>query len=101
MSPSSRRGFLRKTLGICWTSAALLEQAILRGAQARAQAGSRALPALFDIEKVADGIYAAIAHPQALINCNACIFENAADILIVDTHSKPSAVAALVAQIRR
>ena len=33
-------------------------------------------------------------------NCNAVIFENADSLLIVDTHSYPSAVASLVAQIR-
>jgi cyclase len=92
-----RRGFLRQTL---WTGACLLEQAVFRAAQARAQAAS-ALPTVFDIEKVADGVYAALARPQALTNCNAAIFENAADILVVDTHSKPSAVASLVSQVRR
>ncbi len=96
----SRRGFLKKTLGACWTSAALLEQSVFRADLARAQA-SAGLPALFDIEKIADGIYAALARPQALINSNAVIFENAQDLLIVDTHSKASAVASLVAQIKR
>ncbi len=96
----SRRGFLKKTLGTCWTGAALMEQAVFRATHARAQAVD-GLPTLFDIEKVADGIYAAIARPETLLNCNAAIFENSADLLIVDTHSKPSAVTALVSQIRR
>src|SRR3982751_2521020 len=100
MPTDSRRGFLRATLGACWTGAALLEQSVFRANQARAQAAA-GLPSLFDIQKVADGIYAALAKPEALLNCNAAIFENAADLLIVDTHSKPSAVSALVAQIRR
>src|SRR5262249_32208109 len=56
---------------------------------------------LFDIEKVAEGIYAAVARGRTLINCNAAIFENENDLLIVDAHSAPSAVFALVAQIRR
>ena len=56
---------------------------------------------LFEIEKVADGVYAAVAIGRALINCNAAIFENADHLLIVDAHSAPSAVYALVAQIRR
>jgi glyoxylase-like metal-dependent hydrolase (beta-lactamase superfamily II) len=73
---------------------------VLRAAGARAQAPSS--PAdLFDIQKVASGVYAALGKPTALINCNAAIFENANDLLIVDTHSKGSAVAALVAQIRK
>jgi cyclase len=97
---SSRRGFLRTTLGTCWTGAALLEQAVFRANLARAQAAP-GLPSLFDIEKVADGIYGAIAKPAVMLNCNAAIFEQADDILIVDTHSKPSAVSALVSQLRR
>lgn len=100
MNRHSRRGFLKTTLGACWTGAALLEQSVFRAAQARAQSAS-ALPTLFDIEKVAEGIYAAVARPAVMINCNAAIFENSADLLIVDTHSKPSAVASLVSQIRK
>jgi hypothetical protein len=96
----TRRGFLRTTLGTCWTGAALLEQSVFRATQARAQATPN-LPALFDIQKVADGIYAAVAKPAAVLNCNAAIFENSHDLLVVDTHSKPSAVIALVAQLRR
>jgi cyclase len=69
-------------------------------AQARAQSKEN-LPQLFDIEKVADGVYGAIARGRAIINCNAVIFENANDLLIVDAHAAPSAVYALVAQIRR
>jgi cyclase len=100
MRAHSRRGFLKQTLGVCWTGATLLEQAVFRAAQARAQ--SVEAPAnLFDIEKVAEGVYAVLARPQAIVNCNAAIFENARDVLIVDTHSKPSAVASLVAQIRK
>jgi cyclase len=101
MSPHSRRGFLRKTLGAVWTSSALLDQAFFRATAARAQSHEPGLPKLFDIEKAADGVYLALAHPVALINSNAAIFENANDLLIVDTHSKPSAAAALVAQIRK
>jgi cyclase len=97
----SRRGFLRKTFGVSWVGASLLEQGMLRANQARSQAAKSPTKNLFDIEKVADSIYAAIAKPATLINSNAAIFENARDLLIVDTHSKPSAAIALVAQIRR
>ncbi len=76
-----------------------MERAALRAAQARAQAPG-APDDLFDITKVTDGVYAAVARPAPVINCNAAIFENANDLLIVDTHSKPSAAAALVAQFR-
>jgi cyclase len=101
MALSSRRGFLKKTLGGCWTAAALLEQSVLRATQARALAPEAPADRLFDIEKVADGVYAAVARPAVVLNCNAAIFENSRDLLIVDTHSKPSAVVALVAQLRR
>ncbi len=95
-----RRGFLKNMLGAAWTGGALLEQAVFRATQARAQSPG-APTNLFAIEKVAEGIYAAIAKPAALINCNAAIFENSSDLLVVDTHSKPSAVVALVAQLKK
>jgi tripartite-type tricarboxylate transporter receptor subunit TctC len=58
-------------------------------------------PALPKIEKVADGVYAALARPQVLTNCNAAIFVKSRDVLVVNAHSKPSAAAALIAQIRK
>ena len=97
---TTRRGFLRTTLGTYWTGAVLLEQSVFRANLARAQATS-SLPALFDIQKVTDRVYAAVAKPTAVLNCNAAIFENSEDLLVVDTHSKPSAVVALVAQLRK
>ena len=72
---------------------------MFRATQARAQARP-GMRSLFDIQKVADGVYAAIAKPAAVLNCNAAIFENAEDLLVVDTHSKPSAVVALVSQLK-
>jgi glyoxylase-like metal-dependent hydrolase (beta-lactamase superfamily II) len=81
-------------------SATLLECAAMVAARARAQS-KEPLPVLFDIAKVAEGVYAAVARGRALINSNAAIFENEKDLLIVDAHSAPSAVFALVAQIRR
>lgn len=101
MHVHSRRGFLTRTLGASWVAASLMEKAVLRAAQARADAQAGPQPVLFDLEKMADGVYAALARPQALINSNAVIFENAEDILIVDTHASPSAAAALTAQIRK
>jgi cyclase len=96
----SRRGFLARVLGGAWTGASLLERAAWIAVRARAQS-KEPLPVLFDIEKVAGGVYAAVARGRALINSNAAIFENEKDLLIVDAHSAPSAVFALVAQIRR
>jgi glyoxylase-like metal-dependent hydrolase (beta-lactamase superfamily II) len=100
MHSHTRRGFLAQTLGAGFLSASLLEQAFFRASLALAQA-PLAPTDTFEIEKVADGAYAAIARGAAITNCNAAIFENARDLLIVDTHSKPSAVAAMVAQLRK
>jgi len=100
MRPHSRRGFLRDVLGPAWIGASVLEQAVFRAAQARAEAPSA--PAdLFQLEKVADGVWAALARPAAPLNCNGAVFENAADVLVVDTHSSGSAAAALAAQVRK
>lgn len=96
-----RRGFLKRTMAHLWTGAALLDQAVLRATAARAQARTGVLPKLFDIQKVAPGIYAAIASPLPMLNCNAAIFENEKDLLIVDSHARPSAVVSLVQQIRK
>src|SRR5262245_44260821 len=56
---------------------------------------------LFDIKPVADGVYAAIAKPAYKVNCNAVIIFLGDSVLVVDTHSKPSAARALVAQIKK
>lgn len=101
MRAVSRRGFFNRLLGAAWTSAAVLDQAVFRAARARAMAQRPvALPKLFDFEKAAEGVFLARAKPQTLVNSNAVIFENETDLLIVDAHSKPSAAAALVRQIR-
>jgi hypothetical protein len=55
---------------------------------------------LFEIEKIADGVYFALARPSAMVNSNAAIFVNSSDVVVVDAHSKPSAAAALIAQLR-
>jgi cyclase len=96
----TRREFLSLTLGAAWLGASVLERAALLAADARAQS-TRELPTLFDLEKITDGVYGAIAHGRALINSNSVIFENTDDVLIVDAQASPSAVHALVAQIRR
>ena len=56
---------------------------------------------LFDLVQVKAGVYAAIAKPQYKLNCNAAVIINEDDVLIVDSHSKPSAARALLKQIRR
>ena len=56
--------------------------------------------ARFDIRKVADGVYAAVAAPAYKVNCNTAIIENADGVMVVDTHSKPSAVRVIVERLR-
>ncbi len=56
---------------------------------------------IFDIKPMADGVYAAIAKPQYKINCNAAIILLGDSVLVVDTHSKPSAARALIEQIKK
>jgi glyoxylase-like metal-dependent hydrolase (beta-lactamase superfamily II) len=90
----------RRNLFRCLAGASVLELAHYRAAWARAMA-PESTATLFDIERVASGAYFARSRPQAVTNCNAAIFENANDVLIVDAHSKPSAAAALIAQIKR
>ncbi|PWT97851.1 MAG: hypothetical protein C5B51_30555 [Terriglobia bacterium] len=97
---SSRRDFFHQLAGSALAGASILETGFLRAAWARAQART-ATGRLFDIQKVADGVYFAQAHPQVLTNCNASIFVNAQDVLVVDAHSKPSAAASLIAQIKK
>jgi cyclase len=96
----SRRDFFHLAFGGILAGASVLEEAFLRAGWARAQAPG-ASTNLFSIDKVADGIYAALARPQIMTNCNAAIFVNSQDVLVVDAHSKPSAAAALIAQIRK
>lgn len=96
----SRRDFFRRTFGGVLAGASIVEEAFLRATWARAQSAGASTD-LFKIEKVADGVYAALARPQVLTNCNAAIFVNSRDVLVVDAHSKPSAAASLIAQIKK
>ncbi len=56
---------------------------------------------LFDIKPIADGVYAAIAKPAYKVNCNAAIILLDDSVLVVDTHSKPSAARGLIEQIKK
>jgi cyclase len=96
----TRRDFLRVLMGGALAGASILELAYHRAAWARAAAPS-ADPYLFNIHKVANGIYFAQARPQALINSNAAIFVRANDVVVVDSHSKPSASASLISQMKQ
>ena len=96
----SRRDFFSRSFGGILAGATVLEVAFFRANWARAQARTAGAE-LFTIEKVTEGVYAALAKPQIMTNCNAVIFVLSRDVLVVDAHSKPSAAAALLAQIKK
>ena len=96
----SRRDFLRVLMGGALAGASVMELAWHRAAWARA-AASATDNKLFDLEKAADGVYFAKARAQAVINCNGAVFVRSKDVVVVDAHSKPSAAASLIAQIKR
>ena len=52
--------------------------------------------AKFDFKKVADGVHVAVAAPAYKVNCNTAIIESDDGVVIVDTHSKPSAARVIV-----
>ena len=60
----------------------------------------RAAEPLFDLKPVVPGVWAAIAKEQYKVNCNAAVIELDDGLLVVDTHSKPSAARALIDQIK-
>ncbi len=97
---SSRRDFFRVLMGGALAGASVTELAYHRAAWARAAADSMDAK-LFDLQMAADGVFFAHARVQAMINCNAAIFVRSKDVVVVDAHSKPSAAAALLAQIKR
>ena len=55
---------------------------------------------LFDLQKIADGVYAAVAKPRTPINCNAAVIVYDEGVLVVDTHSRPSSAKARIQQIK-
>jgi glyoxylase-like metal-dependent hydrolase (beta-lactamase superfamily II) len=73
---------------------------LLVGATLVGRSQSPAAGPIFDLKPVVDGVYAAIARPQYKINCNAVVIVLDDSVLVVDTHSKPSAARALMTQIK-
>ncbi len=55
---------------------------------------------LFDIQRIVPGVWAAIAKSAYKVNCNAAIIDLGESLLVVDTHSKPSAARGLIQQIK-
>ena len=91
-----------KTAGLVAAAGGLPWGSLVRACadDGQAPATGPAAARLFDLKKVADGIYGAIAKPTAMLNCNAAVIVNRDHVLVVDTHSKPSAAKALIRQIR-
>jgi cyclase len=54
---------------------------------------------LFELKKVGDGVYAAIAAARYKVNCNAAVIMTNDGVVVVDSHSKPSAAHALYNEI--
>ena len=55
---------------------------------------------LFDLKPVVPGVWSAIAKEQYKVNCNAAVIDLDDGLLVVDTHSKPSAAQTLIEQIK-
>ncbi len=55
---------------------------------------------VFDIQKVAEGVYAAIPKPGKIVGANAAFVVDRDEVLVVDTHYRPSAARALIAEIK-
>jgi glyoxylase-like metal-dependent hydrolase (beta-lactamase superfamily II) len=56
---------------------------------------------LFQLKKVADGVYAAIAETRYKLNCNAAVIMTDDGVIVVDSHSKPSAARAVYTEIQK
>ena len=56
--------------------------------------------ARFDVRRVADGVHVAVAAPAYKVNSNTAIIESDDGVVIVDTHSKPSAARVIVERLR-
>jgi glyoxylase-like metal-dependent hydrolase (beta-lactamase superfamily II) len=67
------------------------------GVNAYAQTSDREL---FELKKVGDGIYAGIAATRYKVNSNAAVIETNDGVVVVDSHSKPSAARALYKEIQ-
>jgi glyoxylase-like metal-dependent hydrolase (beta-lactamase superfamily II) len=63
-------------------------------------AGAASSEDLFELKKVTEGVWAAVARPLPVINCNAAVIVLEDGVMVVDSHSRPSAARALMAQIR-
>ena len=65
-----------------------------------AHEGREAGDARFEVRKVAEGVWGAVAAPAYKVNCNTAIIEDGDGVMVVDTHSKPSAARVIVDMLR-
>jgi glyoxylase-like metal-dependent hydrolase (beta-lactamase superfamily II) len=56
--------------------------------------------ARFEVKTVAEGVWVAVAAPAYKVNCNTAIIEDGDGVMVVDTHSKPSAARVIVGMLR-
>jgi glyoxylase-like metal-dependent hydrolase (beta-lactamase superfamily II) len=56
---------------------------------------------LFELVKVSEGVYAAIARKTYPLNSNAAVVINGDDVLIVDSHATPSSARSLISMVRK
>lgn len=95
---------MRRLLYGIWVTAVVAVGGVVAVIGARTPAGAASPAAaatdIFELQKVADGVYAALAKPRTPINCNAAVIVYEDGVLVVDTHSRPSSAAALIAQIK-
>jgi glyoxylase-like metal-dependent hydrolase (beta-lactamase superfamily II) len=54
----------------------------------------------FELKKVGDGVWAAVAAARYKVNSNAAVIETNDGLVIVDTHAKPSAAAAMYKDVQ-
>src|SRR5512132_2367732 len=96
-APWTRRQFLAR-VGIAAAALQTLEQLDLCcvfSADAKTAAND-----LFEFKPVADGVYAAVAATRYKVNCNAAVILTDDGVVVVDSHSKPSAARALYTEIQ-
>ena len=93
----TRRQFLSR-VGIAAAAIQTLDQLDL--CCALAGDAKTAAKDLFELKPVADGVYAAVAATQYKVNSNAAVILTNDGVVVVDSHSKPSAAQALYHDIR-
>ena len=96
-TPWTRREFLART-GMALAAVETFEH--FGACCAMAADADTAGKDLFELKPVADGIYAAIAAPRYKVNSNAAVILTNDGVIVVDTHSKPSAAMALYREIQ-